>query len=51
MIERHWCEQCKAFVVPVMGVFVHPHIGPTPTLVCPRSHLVYLREDKPRELA
>lgn len=49
---RHWCDGCKAFVVPILGVFFHPHIGQTRGIVCPRdNHLVYLREDKPREVA
>lgn len=52
MSERYWCDKCKSFVVPIRGEFTHPDLGRKTCFVCPRdNHPVYLKEEKPKELA
>lgn len=48
--KRYWCEKCVAFINPIRGEFIHPHLGRKVGLICPRhSYLVYVKEEKPKE--
>lgn len=50
--EKYWCDRCNDFVVPIRGEFTHPHLGQRTSLMCPKHNcLVYLKEEKPKELA
>jgi len=46
MTESYYCGKCKGFVIPVKGGVIHPHLGQTPALVCPKcGGSVYLRKE------
>lgn len=47
MGEGYYCSRCNKFVLPLKGFFIHPHIGETPCLVCPKcGTMVYLRKQE-----
>lgn len=43
MTEEYYCEKCGAYVIPIMGAFQHPHLGVQACKICPKGHMVYLK--------